>query len=588
MADVYEYAQTFLGGMNQGVDPMLLAENQYAFAVNVQSRGGLPKTRPSFSEYSISLPNGGFQGAAVYRLDDGDHLVFGLSGHVYSLNLSTALVTDYGLLLSSTVDRFFFRQADKYMIVQDGDPSTSWSNMSWPVILNGANIVDQGSIADRLRVPKGGPMVYLHGRLFVATPYVYVGGTGWTDNLGMTNILAGDIIKASDPSEILNFTETGYLNGGGAFKLPEELGYIYAMGVQRNINSGTGQGPMIVGAEHGFVAYQVNAPRSEWQNIDVGIILFSGEGVGTVSNLGMANYGSDLFYRSKDGLRSLKDTNTRTGEALALQNTPLSGEVRDLMKLDNKSTLKRSSLAVADQRIVFSAVPSGSVHKALISLDMTPVSAMNAQSSPIYDGVWTGLDVLQVLSARYDDQTRIFVFCDDDANLRLVYLDDDAQLDPGDTRPASRLYLGYKTFGNPFEKKQLRFIEIWCRGLYGDVDVTAYFRPDGYPLWSKMASGKLVSGTGSYRQVRGRLRLPANTGVVTALVQGSRDRLDIGYAFQVCLEWTGRMQVDKVMFTAEMKSTRNFIQLCNEPDSATDIETGTDIMELNDYENEVF
>jgi len=54
--------------------------------------------------------------------------------------------------------------------------------------------------------------------------------------------MAGDIYLPWESERVLQFTETQYLNGGGAFGLPAWMGNITGMMFQPNVVSGTGLG----------------------------------------------------------------------------------------------------------------------------------------------------------------------------------------------------------------------------------------------------------------------------------------------------------------------------------------------------------
>jgi len=377
MGKVYDGSQSFLGGMNQSLDEALLQSHQYALGVNISSRKGLVHTRPAWSILDVNFDVGSFQGAAAYQLNSVDRIALGVAGRVYLLDLSTlTLSSALGDSLSSSVDRFSFCQADRYMVVQDGDPSTSWADANWPVILNGETVIDQSAESDNERLPKGGAMAYGHGRLFVSTDYVWT-GSAWTNDLGRVGFVAGDVIKSYAPEDLLKFTETTYLNGGGRFQLPEEMGFIKAMAFQKNVASGTGLGPLIVGAESGLAAYLVNAPRSEWQDIDIGTVLYSGPGVGATSEYAFVPHSADIYYRSEDGIRTLRDTYSRKESSFA--NDPISGQVEDLMALDSSATRGIASIAAGGRRILCTTSPMGSIFQGLVSLDLAPYSEMSGE-----------------------------------------------------------------------------------------------------------------------------------------------------------------------------------------------------------------
>lgn len=585
--ELYEAIQSLLGGMSQAVDPQLLQPYQYAFGLNITDRKGLPQTRPGFTKLNFDVPDGKFQGAATYRLHDDNRIVFAVAGVIYQLKLSDlSLITHTGTL-SATVDRMYFCQADRYMIVQDGDPSDSWANANWPVIIYQDADYDQSALRasnPNQALPKGADMAYGHGRLYVATNYIYE--SGWSDNLGRVGFVAGDIIKAHDPEDVLKFTETDYLNEGGRIILPEELGYINGMSFQRNILTGVGMGPLIVGAEKGFAAFQVNAPRMEWKDFDFGIVSYSGVDVGCLSPHSFENDNSDIIYRSKDGIRTLRTTATEAQAGGGIANDPISNEVEDVLLLDDDATLALSEIAVIGSRVFTTSVPNSNkdAFRALISMDKKPIASITENATPIYDGIWTGFDFLSIADAREGDDHKLFVFVkESDTETQVFYLDPDAYRDNGSDAPLCRYYSGYKIFEAPFNLKRFKHLELWLSNIIGNVEVTAYYRLDNYPFWNKCTTSIIKADASGSPQRRSCLRLTAEDVDDDPVLEG---RLDAGYIVQYCIEWQGFCQVDKVRLTAEDLGNNDFY-LVEEENSAIAVSASADAIEIDDYEYEV-
>lgn len=551
MADYEERFVSFVGGQNQAVHPSLVATGEYQSGVNISSRGGMAKTRPMWVEHPTAIAAGKFQGAEVYHLSGNDRFVFAVAGKIYTLKLEDDSLTDHGLQFDpAAMDRFYFCQADKFMVVQDGDPSTDHASANWPVILDNLALIDQSALSDWQRLPKGAAMAYGHGRLFVAVNYVFAPITHAVSiNMGRVGFVAGDIIKAYDREAVLKFTSEEYLNEGGRFPLPMEAGQITAMGFQKNIPSGTGEGPLVVSAEHGMSAYQVNAPRAEWKNIDLGQVLFLQNGIGAASANAFVSRNADIFYRSFDGIRTLSSTVTES-QAPGYSNDPISGETKDFLASDDDDTVRLSSAAISNHRLLLTCEPdkANKTFKGLISLDMEPVSSIKNRAAPLYDGVWTGFHVHQVLSAVYNGKHTFFAFALDQAgNNRLFYLVEDGYEDEGSARPPCRIYTGEKFFDDPWAMKKLKYIEYWFEDIIGQVDFTAYYQIDGYPFWCPMQSGTVYADpTGSPRR-EVKMRVSPLGDETDSLLSS---RLDSGYALNFCFEWTGHARLTKALAVA--------------------------------------
>ena len=582
-----EAMQSLIGGMSQAIDPQLLQPTQYAFGLNVTDRKGLPRTRPGFTKAIADIPDGKFQGAVAYILNDDNRIVFAVSGTVYQLKLSDMSIITHTGSLSATVDRMYFCQADRYFIVQDGDPSTSWASANWPVIIEEDDTYDQSALrasSPEEALPKGADMAYGHGRLFVSTNYVYE--AGWSDNLGRVGFVAGDIIKAFRPEDVLSFTENVYLNEGGRVIMPEELGYINGMGFQKNIMTGIGAGPLIVGAERGFSSFQVNAPRAQWKNIDFGIVLFSGKSIGCMSPSSWQNHNSDIFYRSKDGIRTLKDAATKAQGSSGLVNDPISNEVQDILSLDDEATLKLVECAILDDRVFTLSAPTADklAFYGVTSLDFKPIGSISGSQPPIYDGIWTGFEFMSLVSARKDDDEKLFAFVrKSTTETELFFFDESAYQDNASDAPLCRVYTGYKFFNSAFQEKKFKYLELFLSEIKGDVRITGYYRSDNYPFWNKITESIVKSDPAGASQRRTRLRLTAEAVDDDPALEG---RLDTGSTFQFCIEWQGFCQLDRVKFIAEDMQTQDFY-LVDEEASAVLVSASADAVDINDYTYEV-
>jgi len=553
--DVIESFQGFLSGMHGQIDPELLADAYYARGVNVQQSKGMIRTRNPFSKV-LSLQSGRFQGAAIYRLKDEDRLVCVIGGSVYVYNLSTGSSVSFADKFNPEASCFFC-QADRYFIIQDGYVGSSHEDANWPVILHEDQLIDQSDSSSSFyvsnpgrRLPKGGPMAYGHGRLFVAVNYIPTVGDGdvvaYSENEGRTSFLAGDLIKAGTPSDVLKFTDTVYFNAGGAIKLPEELGTITAMGFQRSINqSAIGSGPLIVFAEHGASAFGINAPRTNWGALDFSQVLFSTGGTQSPWSLEPVN--SDLFFRGADGIRTLRFTATASASSSGLlSNDPISDEVREFTDLDG-ACLRELSLAFSSNRALTTTNPETAetgetVFRGLVSLDTSPASALGKASSALYDGVWTGYQFAQVLSGSPVGSGILYAVVKDGSDNVLLRLADSPGQDYPETDIQSRLYLRAFPFQSAFIRKRFKHLDLWLSDLVGDVSLRAYLNGDsGYwvPVTDETAF-TISEGSGSLGPVRLGSSVYDNVCSPT-----TRRPLNTGCLLQFCLAWSGILRLTR-------------------------------------------
>jgi hypothetical protein len=557
MAEKSEAFISLVGGMNGGLAGTLLPENQYAFGLNVSSRGGLIHTRPAFRLLDVAFGGNvgaSFQGSSPYRLPWADRVVCVISGRVLGIKTDTLEVIDYSAqtdvgLLDATVPRCWFCHAHKYMIVQDG--------VSVPIIIDGdvarranQSVTDETQ-AEGWECPTGTIMAYGHGRLFIVPKTL-------NSQDGRSFFLAGDILLPNDPGSVLKFTETDYLSGGGAFSLPAEMGFITSMIFIRNAASGDGLGALVVFAQRGVSAFAVNATRATWAEIDISRVLF--QGAGTLSWNSVVTVNNDIYFRAMDGIRSIAYTVSEAQQGQAgLKNASVSREVAQILHRDSLSVLPYVEMAVVDNRLFCTTVPAddGAIaFKSLIVLDADPISSIADRApAPIYDGVWTGLTFLSLCVARHHEHERdaLYIFAKNaEGAIELHMLEDDGYVATASDAIQCRLYTRAYNFGDIVNQKQFLYADFDLAGLLGNVAYRAYYRPFGYPFWAQMQNDfRIRANPEGYAQRRQGLRFTPKSDPADPVNLTS---LGFGHDFDFCLEWEGFATVNHAVFTAAVNA----------------------------------
>lgn len=614
-----------LGGTDSGRSPSLLAPNNLAFAVNTSLRGGFPSTRPRLSNwplvfndteardwfeenplqgvgiyYPIGNPtlmiasaggrifaiepdndfkvfeitptkktntNGAFVVPAVdatvsVTVDDGtmifpDYPVF-IRGKVYMVTAKTGNVltarnnndtpTDTVpddsevLYLDANIPSepiAWMTQADKYFIIQNG--------IDRAIIFDGAS--SRRSVVEEQEVPTGTATVFNEeiGRLCVAT------------NGNM--IAIGDVVGG--PTSVLKFTENTYLHEGGEFRIPIGFGKIVAMKMSANLNRANGQGPMAVFSERGITSFNLPPNRSTWKGlaypVQINMPLKS-----ATSQAGAVLVNGDIFYRSKDGLRSLAYT---LREFSAHSNTPLSSEMERVLRYDDDALLKYASGMLFDNRLLFTVNPTpgsnGVYHRAIGSLDFDLISRMGEQARPVYDGVWTGILPTAMVTGTFAEKERAFIFAvdPDSKENKLWELHKEAGFDNTDSRVQSIIETKSLDFRTPLEAKRLDELEIWVDQVVGQVNFTLLYRPDSYPCWFTYGEKEIEVAYEDCTDdsVTCKAIITFNEGYRTRLGFGTPPTADetldnkparIGYEFQFRLVWVGQCRIRRILAKA--------------------------------------
>jgi len=527
---IFAYEAGTAKGVNSSIHPMRLTADALSYAVNVSMNGAIPTTRPAIEVEATFMANGKYQGAEVYHLSGKDYLVYAVSGSVYMYDVETQIdqliIAD---ALSATATRHHFCQCERYMVIQDGESHNAWEDELWPVIMNGSALVDQSAIPDYQRLPKGNQMAYAHGRIFVATEYIFLDSDVWSDNLGNVGFVAGDLIKSKVPEKILNFTETNYLNGGGRIIPTYEAGLITAMTVLGNNLSGTGEGPLVVSYEHGMAAFQVDANREQWFDIELGTIMYTGRGLGCLNDQSYAHSNNGLIYLSKDGLRTIHDTQGKAANA-GVSNNPISAEVTDLLSL---SSAVSPSVASAGSRIYMTgnSEEGTDYFRSLVIMNTFQIGSMTGPTTPIYEGEWTGYNFLQVIeSSVIRSSDRVYIITQDGNDINLMTISDAS---PDKELPTCQMFTRYYDFDNPIQAKRLHSVSFNIMDIVGPLTFNLYYRTDGSTLWGKARSFR-ITANGAAQHIKS-LVIP----IEQTIDETTNGALSIGNRIQLCIEWEG-------------------------------------------------
>ena len=475
------------GGVNSGNAPSLLKPNEVSFAVNTTFRGGYPKPRPGFRKIALSFggdaaletafKTGRFQVVGTYNTDLGNlQLISMHGGKVFRTDVSPSgsfVVQDISIagdLNAANREYAWTVQAENYFLLQDGQSKC--------FIYNGAD--SRRAIATQNEIFVGQQMTYMMGRIWIANGRDYVAG----------DIVFGDSGTAANGlrDSILRFTENQFLAEGGSFTIPLRAGDITGLQPIENINTALGQGSLIVGSNTSVFATDVPPDRLTWKDTREPLQRVVQIKYGPKNDRSMVNINGDLYYRSDDGIRSLSIAVRNFGQP---GNIPISNEVGRILEKDDLRYLKFCSAVNFDNRLLMTCSPArtehGVYHRGIVVLDFDLVSSMSERMPPAYDGMWTGIRVLQLVTGLDNGTERCFAYVLNTSNeIELWEITRSDRFDHDGTDEI-RIAWFYETrlmpFDGKFSLKQLETADIFIANLDSTVDFDVKYRPDGYSCW---------------------------------------------------------------------------------------------------------
>jgi hypothetical protein len=442
----------------------------------------------------------------------------------------------------------YFQQAENWLIVQD--------QQSAPYLYNG--MVFRRAASDE--VPVGGPMAYGKGRLWVARGSEYYGG----------DLVYGDPLYGRN--SVIRFTENTFLNEGGAFAVSN--GPITGLAFAANLDTSLGDGDLLVFTPTATYAFNAPVDRDVWKDLNYPIQRFALLNFGSFNHESIVPVNGDLFFRAQDGIRSLiyaRRDFTEWG------NTPISRQVVRALAYDTEFYLTAASAVNFDNRMLMTIQPQkvngrGVVHRGVVVMDFDLVSGMGRKLPPAWEGVWTGVDILQMLTVRIQKQDRCFMFGLNQGDIGLYEVTKNGQFDFDgfDDSPIEwTIETRSLTFAEPANKKRLVSAEQWYDQVMGSIESKVYFKANEGECWQPWAEFKDCA---KYRNCEpGEISCPPaviNCQEVKYYQPPARSRIALpqppdkcdvqtggftrdGYEFQLRYVNTGRFRLKRVAMVAQ-------------------------------------
>jgi len=370
----------------------------------------------------------------------------------------------------------FMFQAENYMIVLGGNERT----MIWD-----GKTMRQSNLNE---VPSGFLGAYGWGRIWITRP-------------DRRTFVAGDLVFGPSGTAqkgfrdaILKFTENTFLNEGGSFGVPYNAGPITAMQFLATQDTSLGIGVLLVGTTN--MVFSVNAPvdRIIWKNLTYPIQTVSLIDYGPLSPRSTVSVNGDMWYRSIDGVRSFIVARRNFP---APGNTPMSHEV-PIIDEDSAQLLFYGSGMLFDNKLYFTFSPQMQantqvVHRGMVVMNFDLLSDLREKKAPCWEGLSTGLNILQMGKARIKGDERGFLWVQGPRNIELWELNTDGIADEftvgTSIRSVTRQPIGCllqtraEDYGTPLELKRLTMAEIYLEDVADTVNFTISYRPDQYCGW---------------------------------------------------------------------------------------------------------
>lgn len=503
-------------------NPNGLARSELAWLMNGTVRdGGITQRTTWFQLMQVFDSTGYFQGGFMYEPDLADpYLVVVISGRVLKMDLATLTVTDlsaiFNLYLSVTADRAYFCQGENYLIIQAGDycangpviPGTTDAfGNTLPLFWDDVTLRRSLGINDNAVTP-GTPGV---NEIPAATAMCYYMGRIWYAQL--RTFSAGDIVGgpagvlSTKRDSILEVTENPLVIGGDGFRVPTNSGNIRALAYNATLDEALGQGRLFIFTRKAVYSLTVPVSRSDWINANAvnqpkqTVVQLTN---GAVNDRSVVAVNGDLFFQSLEpSIRSLFSAIRYFNQ---WGNVPTSSNIYRLLQPNDRALLHHSSGIAFNNYLIQTALPvlrpQGVVHQALATLDFSPLSTLGDQLPPVWEGAWSGLDILQLFTGDFGGRERAFALCVSrtDQTIKLWEMSDAIKFEGNDKRVDWSIETPAYTWSNvgwEFELKKLTGCMVFADKILGEVIFTLFWREDGDPCWHEWHTWKRCTARNS-------------------------------------------------------------------------------------------
>lgn len=352
---VYDALTAFLGGVNSGINPILLDRDQLAWGTNTTIRGGFVTHRPPYQDLTLdfggnaaleaTFKTGFFTGGSTYRPDFGNQsLVLAINGKLLQAIITgnTAIITDISIPGDpnpALTSQSWLWQSEKWIIWEDGQDLPVFFNGSTSRRSNGDSIQLASVTGLSLAAPPP-----LGDTVDATVSANYIGTLNAPIQLNGAFYEVSEIVGGDPTNAVLTnlYATTGAIIPVGAelFYMPGRVGKI----VSSNRSSASAG-----------IWDEINAVMTSLDNISVGIQV-------TISILGITSLFSVIAIDTTTKTASFKGVNVSFGNTVTVTNgsvVNLSVNTNPTVSLGTAVSLFLVPALGADVNVQLSLVYSG-------------------------------------------------------------------------------------------------------------------------------------------------------------------------------------------------------------------------------------
>ncbi len=432
---------------------------------------------------------------------------------------------------------------------------------------NYATLVNQTGTVDNT-MPNSASIIPIP-ELPVSTVGIYGMGRNWISLPDGKSYIGCDLVGSSSGTNsaptnynyddaVLKVSQNQFLAGGTTFKIPGAGQKIRAMQFTAQLDASLGQGPLQIFTDDTVFSNVAPTDATTWSKLSNPIQSQGLIGSGGISQTAVAQSNGDLLFRLSDGgvqsmLMARLDFN-KWG------NTPVSKEISRIISGDNPDLFQFTSMVVINNRMLMSCnlaqAERGVYGPSLAVMNFDPVSSLEGKAPTIWEGKWTGLNVLQMVTGFFNGVRQCYALClsEDLSEIEVhqILNDADATTDNGSEAiewewESAMVMVDPPDY--PRAYKRLVNGEFSIKGIVADVPYTVYYRSDQSSAWTQW-----YVSTIQYRGASDpgyRRRIPIGEPRAQAFDATNNEPLREGYCFQIKFVFRGPGQFMSMRVSAD-------------------------------------
>ena len=393
-------------------------------------------------------------------------------------------------------------------------------------------------------------------------------GRNWVALADGVSYVASDMIGSSSGSPqynyadaVLSVSQNYLLASGGTFKISGAGETITAMQFVAQLDASLGQGPLQIFTDETVFSNLAPTDMSTWSSLTSPIQVEGLIGSGAISQDAVVQQNNDLIFRLADGgIQSMLMASLNFNQ---WGNTPISKEVSRSIKNDNPNLLQYTSMVTFNNRMLmtcqFQQAARGVYGAAMVALNFDPISSLSGKAPTVWDGEWTGLNVLQLISGTFNGQKQCFALClsSDLTRIELhqIQLDGAATQDNG-AQPVAWSIESPMLFKEPENPSQPRLYKRLLNGDFSvrditeDIAYTVSYRSDQNPNWTPWYSSTIKYAGSADPGYRRRISIGSPSPNVFDATNNQPMRE--GYNFQLKIDFTGSCTLTNFRVAADL------------------------------------